>query len=340
MSILSVRPGGQRRSPVEAVGLDIGASGVKAIRLRKTRDDFEIVDAHLFEPLDWSSLSEEDEQEKSTPYELPKSMACPYMGLCYSGHNAVVRLLSLPGIASMQISETVAGHMAMERAHRISHVLLAEGRGKNETRVMAVAMLEHEASWLLEKFQTGLPAPASLEMSSLSALNWFQACQQKAWPAVSCFIESGQEVTLVTFFRGDQVVLVRKFDFGSSNLVKRICASMKVDEEVARGILSDGAFDISHIAHDAMLPFLRQLSISRDFIERKESASMESLTLSGGLSGSSCWGNELASGLGVTPVVWNPLERIEGDVPEIVSGCPGRYAAALGAAFGVLAGES
>jgi hypothetical protein len=118
----------------------------------------------------------------------------------------------------------------------------------------------------------------------------------------------------------------------------KIQQQMGVDREVAQGIISDGSFDISSCVRDVMGPFLRQLSISRDFVERQEKCRIGELYLSGGMSLSKYWVEAIGKGSKMKVHLWNPFEPIHiptGAYPADLAGQETRFAAAVGAALGV-----
>jgi Tfp pilus assembly PilM family ATPase len=88
-----------------------------------------------------------------------------------------------------------------------------------------------------------------------------------------------------------------------------------------------------------MSPFLKQLSISKDFIERHQGCRISKAYVSGGCALiphlSTVLGQELQSEV----VLWNPLEKIRyerGAIPKTLAGQGSRFAAAIGAAIGGL----
>jgi Tfp pilus assembly PilM family ATPase len=150
-------------------------------------------------------------------------------------------------------------------------------------------------------------------------------------------IECGCRVTLLALFNKGSLCLVRKFNMGGEALVGRIQKQMDVAREVAEGIVSDGSFDISQAVQDVIDPFLRQLSISKDFVERREGCHISSLHVSGGMGLSRYWVERIRAAAGVEVLPWNPMSNLqvaEGAIPEQVVGQEARLAAAVGVAAG------
>jgi hypothetical protein len=112
-----------------------------------------------------------------------------------------------------------------------------------------------------------------------------------------------------------------------------------VDESTARNIIGDSAFDISQSVQEAIGPFIRQLAISREFVERKAGVPIQAWYLSGGVTLARYWGDSIREAVGAEVKMWDPLEDIEvlpGAWPEALVGQERRFAAAIGSAAGVL----
>lgn len=275
--------------------------------------------------------------------ELPKPYKANYIALSVSGERSVVRLLSLPGQpqSSAAVESHLREHAGLEGDYRLSYSASQTQngtRGRVETKYLAVAMPEQEAQGVLSLVPSGPPAPWSLELSGLGALNSFiHGPGRNENEGAVGVIEGGAHVTFLALFNKGSLVLVRKFDFGCDSLVGKVEQQMGVDRDVAEGIISDGSFDISSCVRDVMAPFLRQLSISRDFVERQEKCRINRLYVSGGMSLSDYWVEGIKTGSKVDVVTWNPFAATKiapGAFPEKFKGQETRFAAALGAAYG------
>jgi Tfp pilus assembly PilM family ATPase len=114
-------------------------------------------------------------------------------------------------------------------------------------------------------------------------------------------------------------------------------SGLGVDAPTAAGILADGSFDISHTIAEVMDPLVKQIVISRDFVERRENCHMSRLYLSGGLTVSRCVRDELRGALELDVETWNPFEGLRvqsGAVPESCVGREWMFASAVGACLG------
>ena len=120
-----------------------------------------------------------------------------------------------------------------------------------------------------------------------------------------------------------------------ADTVAALQAQWGLDRETALGTLGQGGtIDISQPLHDLASPFLRQLSISRDFVERQENCRVARIYLSGGLGQVRQWAQEVQATLGAPAVAWDPFGALVAPaVPAALDNQRGRFAAAIGAAL-------
>ena len=324
--------GHQRKSPAELVAVDIGNTGLKVVKVRKSKDGLVVEAADI--------LPSFPELTPDTRLALPKNLMANYTALMISGESAVVRILNLPSQDIEQMDmEQLREHVGLGEDFRVGHAVVAPQRGKAEAKVLVVGIPEQQAESVLSLVPYGPPAPFSIEVAGLAALTAFlRGPGTKHAQEAVAVIESGAKVTFMALFNKNVLSLVRKFDFGSETFVARVQQQLGVDRETAMGVVADGSFDISQIAHEVMDPFLRQFSISRDFVERREDSRVADVYLSGGASLSRYWLEEIQGAVGINVHVWNPFEnlRLAPDAyPANLEGQQTRFTAAVGACLGV-----
>ena len=286
------------------------------------------------------ALEKSDESQKPV-LSLPKPLLTNYAALAISGEGSSVRILSLPGHGVGEVDEErVREQVGLGQDYRVGFNVVLAGKGKQETKLLVVGMPETEAQEVLDLVAVGAPAPCSLELSGLTSLSAFLYGPGKAHEQESvAVIEAGARQTFMTLFNKNSVVLVRKFELGSETIVTKVQQQLNVDREIARGIISDGSFDISQSVRTVMDPFLRQLNISKDFVERREDCRVIKCYLSGGTSLSRYWMDEIRTTTGLDTELWNPfdgLSIVDGIYPAELTGQEPRFASAVGACLGVL----
>lgn len=316
----------------DLIGIDFGTSATKIVRLKKSADEVSLTGIDLLPAVDFSS--------SSSRIDLPRNLTTHYGCLTYSRPESVVRLINTPLPAG---DETLTDAKLREllsvgEDFRVSARLVKRGKGRQDSSLLAAAMPQDDVGFMLNMFPAGPPAPASLEVSALSFMSAFMHARGKecANDAV-CLIESGERSSTYAFLNQGNVVLMGKMDFGSLTLRNRLAEDLGVDEELASSILNDRSINISTSLNTVLDPFLKQISISKDFIERHQGCKVSKLYVSGGLSLLPSWAAEVGQMLQINATTWNPLENISYE-PELLS--PEikfeatRYSAAIGAALG------
>lgn len=275
--------------------------------------------------------------------ELPRNMSANYGCLTYTAKSAVVRMVNalLPEGQTELPDSKLRELLNVEDNHRVSAMLAKRGTGRKDSSFLAAAIPEDDVEFLLSMFPSGPPAPASVEVAGLSFVTAFlnargDECRDEA----VCLIEAGESISHFVFINNGAVVLVGKFGFGGKTLLDKVVKDLGVDEELAGSILTDQSINISTTMSDVMTPFFKQLSISKDFIERHQGCRISKVYVSGGLSLMPNWSSMVEQMLHVTVLPWSPFENVQCDhsniIPEHLASQATRFAAAMGAAIGGL----
>jgi len=318
---------GQRKLS-NLLALDFAHSGVKAVRLKKAKGRIVLSAADVLPPVNL------DAGERPN---LPKSLAAYYTSLCASPKEAYLRVFGCALQDSDKMEDVVRENLSVSDDFRVAGRVLTEGRGKKESSILGVAIPENAIGQHLDLFVTGAPAPHSLELSGLAAFSAFMFSRGKQTASQTiCLIGTGRRYTYAAFFFKNQLQVINRFEVGGEAMEKQVQIALGVDEEMAGTILAGGSVDVAVPVRTALAPFIKQLSIYREFVERQNKTTLSGVYLSGGEAGSSYWQAAIQDVLSLTPVVWNPFEKIEipaGVFPEELKGQEPRFAAAVGAAL-------
>lgn len=315
------------------VGIDFSTTSTKVVRLKKNKAEFVLMGIDLLPVIDFGTVARR--------IELPRNMFAHYCCLAYTATSSVVRMVNalLPEGQTELPDNKLRELLNVEDDYRVSATLAKKGQGRKDSSFLAAAIPEDDVHFLLSMFPSGPPAPASVEVAGLSFVAAFlnargDECRDEA----VCLIEAGDSVSHFVFINKGVVVLVGKFDFGGNTLREKVVEDLGVDEELAGTIMSDQSINISTTMNDAMTPFFKQLSISKDFIERHQGCRISKMYVSGGLSLLPNWSSLIENMLHAEVLQWSPFENIQFDHPNIVPGHLAsqatRFAAAMGAAIG------
>jgi Tfp pilus assembly PilM family ATPase len=331
-----------KRGPADVSGIDFGVTGTKVVRMSRVSGDAAVLGADCLPivPLTSGTAKTED---SVAGLALAPNLKSRYAALALTGHSAVVKVLTFPGHFEPEDDGRIVQSLGLKdpNAYRVSYRVLVEGTPKTESRILAVAVPEEQTRAAIGRFATGLPAPYSMELSGLATLNAFLHSPLGRSEEAVGVLDVGGSVTSFGLFSHGQLGLFRRFDIGMSDILGRIARSLGVDDATAMGVLEDRAFDVSRTISTVMEPLIKQLIVSRDFLERRENCRIRKIVISGGLAMSEDGLKELRTTLDLDPVVLNPFEGMacgSGALSDDACAHPWRYAAAVGACLATLEG--
>jgi hypothetical protein len=221
---------------------------------------------------------------------------------------------------------------------RVGHAVARVPKGDSDQRLLGVAVPEEEVQSLRAIFPDQKPSIVSMEVSGLAALHTFeQTPKARRTDAASVYIEAGNQVTLMSFFVRGELALVRKFEYGSRLLIERIQNLLECDEDSALGVLYDDPGPLLATSEGPMTSFLKQMSVSKQFVEKAEDTKIQAVYASGGLSYSPYWMSQIRGALEAEIEIWNPFtENGITSYPRGVKGVESMFAPSLGAAMSIL----
>ncbi|MBT8043035.1 MAG: pilus assembly protein PilM [Kiritimatiellales bacterium] len=314
------------------VGVDFAATATKVVQLKQLKGELTLTGIDMLPAVDFNTTA--------SRMELPRNLSSYYGCLAYSGAESVVRMVHTPlpaGEETVPESE-LRKLLNVTDDFRVSAQLIKRGKGRQDSSLLAAAIPQDDVRYLLNLFPAGPPAPASLEVAGLAFVSAFLNARgaECANDAV-CLIDAGESVSHYVFMNKGAVVLVGKMDFGVRALRSKLATDLGVDDELAASILDDRSINISTSLANVMAPIIKQLSISKDFIERHQGCRVSRVYVSGGMSLLPSWSDELMNMIHTEVESWSPLENIA-IAPEILSPelkqQATRFAAAIGAAIG------
>ncbi len=324
----------QKMAP-NLIGIDFSTTATKVVRLKKNKAELVLMGVDQLPAIDFGAAARR--------IELPRNMAAHYGCLAYTGTSSVVRMVNavLPEGQTELPEQKLRELLNVEDDYRVSATLAKRGQGRHDSSFLAAAVPEDDVQFLLSMFPSGPPAPASVEVAGLSFVPAFlnargDECRDEA----VCLIEAGDSVSHFVFINKGVVALVGKFGFGGRTLREKVAQDLGVDDELAGTILTDQSINISTTMNEVMTPFFKQISISKDFIERHQNCRISKMYVSGGLSLLPHWSSLVEQTLHAEILFWSPFENMQYDhpniIPEDLAPQATRFAAAVGAAIGGL----
>ncbi len=324
-----------RRRPANLLGLDFATSGVKAVRLKKAKDQILLTAADILPAIGFNAAARPD---------IPRALSAYYTALCATTNEATLRVFKqvLPEGEEENIEAIVRENLSASEESRVGGAVLSRGRGKRESSLLGVAVPEETVQYFLSLFASGAPAPHSLELAGLAAFSAFlyNRGEQTAGQTV-CLIETGARFTYAAFFYHNQLQIINRFDVGGASLRREVQTALGVDAEMADTILVGGSVDVAVPVRQTLAPFIKQISVYREYVERQNKSLLDGVYLSGGEANSPHWQSAIEAVMGLPPEGWNPFEKMEiapEAFPENLKGQESRFAAAVGSAISGIEG--
>ncbi|MCX7591492.1 MAG: pilus assembly protein PilM [Kiritimatiellae bacterium] len=325
-----------RGGPSDLVGIEIQEKAVFAVRMRRRGSEFSILAADSLPPAERTELA-----HTYSSGTIPLKLRAKYAALAIPDDTAIIKLLTFPGRLDPAAEAKIVQDMGLENAngYRISYKLVSEGRGRAESRVLAVAIPEATVEAYARFVSVGRPATYSVEVASLAKLTSFLNGPGGQHPT-KCIgtLTFGDNTSCLAIFNNAIPALVRTFKIGTNHILEKIEKVFGVDRPTAEAVLAEGAIDISQTVAEVLDPLVKQLTVSRDFVERREDCRLERMFISGTVTISHDVIEQVRATVGVPVESWNPFASVsapEGTCPENLKGQEWRFAAAIGACLGV-----
>lgn len=323
-----------QRKTTDLLGIDFSTTATKVVRLKKIKDEISLAGIDLLPAVDLGLPAQR--------LELPRNMATHYGCLAYSGPASVMRMVNAPlagdetAIPDAKLREL----LNVDEDYRVSAKLVKKGKGRQDSSFLAAAIPSDDVRFLLNMFPAGPPAPASVELAGLSFVSAFLHTHgTECANEVVCLVEAGESASHFVFLNKGTVALVGRFSLGGGMLRRKVVEDLGVDDELAGSILADRSINVSTTLLDVMAPFLKQLSLSKDFIERHQGCRVSKIYVSGGVSLLPHWAEVVGQELHAQIIPWDPLGNIQCEpdiLPADLAGQSTRFTAAIGAALGGL----
>ncbi len=333
------------RAPADVVALDCATNAVRAVRMRKTSTGLSVVGAELLPPSPVQSALDSPADpmpEEIQELAIPSRIRGRYAALTAPGTRAVLKLLRLPEKFDFSDRDQVLARLGFDKPEgfRVATRVIQPATARTEALVLATALPDRMAEALLRLLpKAGLPAPRFIGISELGVVNAFHNDPRRTGDgSAHGLIHFDHDFSLLALFNQEHLSQLRTFPFGMASVFARIMKALNLDAETAAGVLSDGAFDVSHMVEEQTREIRGQYMICRDYLERSENCSMKKLYVSGPAALTSAFLQEAQPTEPRAP--WNALDaypdRVGGAMAERLALDPWALSAAIGACSGVL----
>lgn len=255
----------------------------------------------------------------------------------------LVGIPQISGNAELRSRARVIERMGVQdpAAYRLGYQELSE-TATGPRRIMAVAFPNSHIADLAGLMPDEKARPHAIVSAVLARLTAFHHSvgEENMDAGVLCVDETS---TVLAMLSKGRPAIIRNFQIGFNNVLTCIQRGFGVDRETAQTITLDGAFDIAEAFSDAMTPLVRQVILSRDFVERHEGVTLKTIHICAPPMIMENLAAEIREAIDVETAPWSPIDglrlRKKATSPSTCTEpCTEawRYTAALGAAIGCL----
>ena len=330
--------------PHDLLAVDFSQDTPRCCRVSQSNGEVQLVAADILPSIQEGASTDQNDTGKNIS--LPANLMARHVVICLSGKNALIKLLSLPGQLNDDSEIKIREDMGISTDEfRIGYKVLGHSHGRGETKLVTVALPEKEIQLYLSLFSSGWPVPVSVELAGLAAVNAFikgymDTCTEESLGV----IQIEDHVSFFAFLHKKEIVLIRKFEFGHEHILSAIQSRLNVNRETALNVASDQSFDITQMIKEVCDPFIRQLVISKHFVERREDCRVSQIYIPGTAPASHRLAQEIRVASEGKVEQWDPLKAVT-VAPDAVSskvslsGQYSQFAASIGASIGFLGEE-
>ena len=320
----------------EVLGLDIGSSAVKVVRLRKDDGGYAVTAAGIAEIEPAASLREVNsrgEEEDNNHLNTIKAICECFesvgrktkLAVCgVSGQEVAVRDFEFPLLSTEEIDGAVSFEATQvcpfnAADSAVDYHLIPNGDDK--TRGILVA-----ATNTLIKNKVQLTKEAALkcvlmDVEGLALLNCFNGLADESQRATTAILNVGGSGTTVAIMGGNGRPFVRNMTFGGNKIIKQIAAYKSMSTEDIKGILFGDSTAAQMELHNSFEKACQKLIVDvsetlRYYATQEQSTPVEKIFVCGGFALVRGFVELLNSRLSVEAVLWNPFEKICCDAPQ------------------------
>jgi len=342
----------------ELLGLDIGSSAVKVVRLRKDDAGYTVTAAGIAE----IAVSEEDNNHQKINtvkairecLELTgRKMKLAVCGL--SGPEVAVRDFEFPSLSTSEMEGAVLFEASQvcpfdAADSAVDYHLIPNGDDK--TRGILVA-----ATNALIKSKVQLTKEAALkcvlmDVEGLALLNCFNGLADEPEKPATAILNVGGSHTTVAIMGNNSRPFIRDMTFAGDDIIKQIATDKDMSAEDVKGILSGSGLaslrqeesgdstasqiDLNDSLEKACQKLIVDVSKSlRYYATQEQSRPVEKIFVCGGFALTKGFIELLNSRLGAETVLWNPFEKVRCDTAQRFGDICSKKGPALAVAAGL-----
>ena len=328
------------KTPRDVLGIESTPDDTRLIKIAIERHKPTIQSAQSFPPL----FNDNDEPNGGiTLSQTPPELKSRFISIAANRPDIIVSLPTISGSQDLRTHARVLERMGVQDTtkYRLGYKEIGDSRS-GARPVLAVAFPNKFFKELTALFQAQHMKPRVIESTILACLTAFTSTTTLSTEAVGVLCINTSSSYLVILNNGAPAV-IRSFNIGRNNAITSIQREFGVDNKTAQSIAKENEFDTSSAVGETINPLLRQVILSRDFVERHEGVTINSLHVCAPPLLRDGFISDAQNALEIETIPWDPFETLSfsKSLPDADSlkEKGWRYVAALGSALGCLEGN-
>ncbi|MGA2220441.1 MAG: type IV pilus assembly protein PilM [Verrucomicrobiia bacterium] len=338
-----------------AVGLDLGASQIKAVILRRKGDALELAEyavmdsssAAMGKPGAAQPLAAELQQLmaqfKIQERRASVAISCSSVMVCHA---------EFPPVPLAEIKSALKLNSSGYLRHDFSSYYLdafelkkgnksANGKDVDKTSVLVGGANRTEVDAYRDALVAAKIKPEVIELAAVSVINAFHVSHLGTKDEVVVLVDIGAHMTSINFLLDGMPLITRIMHFGGAQISDYISHTLMLEPHEAEEEKRKMSAPIQELVKTAISPLAREIRSSIDFYERQNDRHIGQIYACGGSACSPQMLAILGEAVGTHVECWNPIQsldvsRLNGETPRVLALGPS-LAAAVGAAAARLA---
>ena len=335
------------------VGLDIGSSSIKAVELKKTRGDIEVVHIGL-EPLspdivvDSMIVDSGSVSSAITKIFNENNIKSKAVATSVSGHSVIVERIPMARMTEADLADSItteaAQHIPFDIADvNIDYQILTEGSGEPQMDVLLVAVKKDKILNYTNVLSLAGKTPAAVDIDAFALQNCYEYNYEPAPGATVALLNLGASVMNINIVKGATPLFTRDVSVGGNQYTDSLQKELDLSFDDAESLKLGNK--VGTVSEDAKMPILQQvteiivLEIQKTFDFFRATAAgehIERIYLAGGSSKVPGLMEALRQEFSLPVEPLNPFQRISagaGVTTDLIDRNAGQLAIAVGLAL-------
>ena len=340
-------------SKKDIVGIDVGSSSVKIVRLRESRGTYHLVNIGLM-PQEPETIVDNMIMDSTAIVDVVKNLMSGMkikskrVATSISGHSVIIRKIMLPIMTEEELEASIQWEAEQYIPFDVSEVnidfqiLGPDEKDPSQMSVMLVAAKKEYVDDFVAVFSEAGLEPVVMDIDCFAVENMFDVNYGFIEDEVVALVDMGSSAISVNVLKGEVSVFTRDIQSGGNLLSEELQKRLGISREEAeraklgeRNIEDVDPDSIDEVLQDAIENLVQEVQRSLDFFSATSTdAKVKKIYLTGGVSSSSLVCETLGSRLGVAVEVIDPFRNVVVNEKEFDS----EYLKAVGPMFSVAVG--